>query len=779
MLFAAFVFTSLQCAMSGTLFRKVGGSLDVDVPLNSLPFLYVVSPNHELLCVIMQVNEKMEIFPGHHKMFRCSNSTEMGKVKMSLTNITREDAGPYGWSLGSMQRTNGTLMTLFVTDSPTLPTIHLLETPVFGHQVTVRCESNSTTIPANHSLVIGYQWFQYNHLLGNNSNIGIFGNSLITHLKSRREHQYECLATEGESESPMATLKFTPEYGPYDLDVNVSGTARLEEDSSLSVSCAADCKPACTYMWLKHERRLHDTESGMMVLQQVRRIQSGYYSCKASNIHGDLAKPVLVDVLYQPNIVKGATFTRTQTINEGQEVDIRCDVDSNPPPSTTWLKDGITVKQRVLDGDVPMISGAQHIFSNIFTKKSAVCRDGGRYRCQAKNGVGTVARETVTLIVKCSVRMAGDHPRSFITPRGATQNVTLDVIAYPKPVVEWKHIVGGKEAVVHKQRFIMTYVAMPNEFEHRVILTHIDVMDSDQGEYSTEMANGVGRSLEYSYIITVQVPPKAPEDLTVAFVGETYATIKWREGFNGHAIQHFEISFKHARATKDQPWTVDPTMINEGTTQVNLRGLDERTEYRIRVRAWNDIGTSGFSNELIIQTYGQGKTAQAESRSETRDREGQTTQRTISDHASSDENAHVKENETSFNGFYPESHGSRITWIVFALIGTSVVFLIVWFLLLKGPLKCMLMRLGVSLNQHGQIRVLENSFELSIQGDCGTDGCNDCAEKAGCSSRLSEHIYDVPDVVGASSNDAPALYLTTLERYTKLEQARQRLTCEF
>ncbi|XP_046571883.1 hemicentin-2-like [Haliotis rubra] len=764
MLFSVLVVAFLHCTFADPEFRRIGGDLDLDIQLPPFEFLYVVSPHHTPLCTIIKVNDTVKVYPGHQKL-RCRHSTEMGKVGMSLTNITSEDAGPYDWSVGSMLNTSGTLLMLFVTDTPTTPTIRLPKPPVVGQQATLICKSNSTTRPATHPLVMRYQWLQDNQPLSNNSIVGIAGDSLIIkRVKNRRQQQYQCLAKEAQSESILATLKFSPEYGPYHLDVNVSGKARPVEGSSLCVSCVADCKPSCQYMWLRKDNELHGTDSGVMVLTPVRRSQSGYYSCKASNRHGELEKQVQVDVQYQPNIMKGTTFTRTQTINEGQQVDIRCDVDSNPAPTITWLKDDIVVKRNVLDGDVPSINGVKNIFRNIFTKERAVCDDGGLYRCHAKNGVGNETEETVTLCVKCSVRTDGDHDRSFITPTGTSLNVTLHVIAYPKPkLIGWEHIVGDNAVEVNSHGYIMTYVAKPKKFEHSLILTHIDMTDNNQGEYRTEITNRVGSSLEYRYNITIQVPPKVPKELTVTMVGGTYVGILWKAGFNGHAIQHFEISFKYARAPEEQPWTVDPTIISEDTTHVNLSGLDEGTTYRIRIRARNNIGTSGYANILNFKTLGG----------------GQTTGRALSD-LTSDENTIMKDNETSFPGFHPESHGSRITGIVFALIGTSTVFLMVWFFLFKGPLKRMLMRLGGTMDQHTRMSVEENTYELRTPRECGSHGGDDDGEIAGCSSRQSEHIYDVPGVMEGADHAVPPVYLTTTSgRCSKLEQPRQRTTCEF
>ncbi|XP_067680669.1 neural cell adhesion molecule 2-like [Haliotis asinina] len=777
MLFSAIVVACLQCIFAGSVFRRIGDDLDLDVQLPPYEFLYVVSPHHTHLCTIIKVYHTMKIY-SDNQTFRCGQSTEIGKVRMSWTNITSQDAGHYHWSLGSMVNTSGTLLTMFVTGTPTVPTIRLKQIPVYGHQAILRCQSNSTTIPATHHLVMRYQWLQENQLLRNNSNILISGDSLtIKRVNHREEQQYQCLAKEDESESVLAKLEFSPEYGPYSLDVNVSEIARPVEDSNLCVSCVADCKPSCTYTWLRKDEVLYGAVSGVMVLPHVKRSRSGYYSCKAYNRHGDLEKRIQVDVQYQPNIMKETYFTPTQTINEGQEVDMRCDVDSNPAPTITWLKEDIVVKRKALDADVPNISGDQHIFRNSFTKKSAVCEDGGLYRCQASNGVGNEREETVTLHVKCSVRTDGDHDESFITPTGTSLNVTLHVIAYPKPLlIGWEHIVGDNAIKVNTQVYTVTYVAKPKEFEHGLILTHVDMTDIDQGEYRTEMTNDVGSSLEFRYIITVQVPPEAPKELRVTMVGETYVGILWKAGFNGHAIQHFEISFKSAGASEEQPWTIDPTIIREDTTHVNLSSLDKGTMYKIRIRARNDVGTSGYSNMVNVQTQRGGKPSRTDPRTTAA---GQTTGRPLWDHTS-DGNTLMKDNETSFVGFHPVSYGSRITGIVFALVGTSVVFLMVSFLLFKGPLKHRMMRLGGTMNQHTRMSVEENAYELPTTRDSGSGGGEDDGENAGCSSRQSEHIYEVPVVMEGTEHEVPSVYLMTAsERCRKLEQPRQRTTCEF
>ena len=98
--------------------------------------------------------------------------------------------------------------------------------------------------------------------------------------------------------------------------------------------------------------------------------------------HWDVTVPFLSHT-DQPNITN---ISGNQRVNETDTVNLTCEADGNPRPTTTWT--------RVSDSgnvSIPLIiTGKQ---------------DEGDYRCTASNGVGSGDSRTVNIFVKCKLQV--------------------------------------------------------------------------------------------------------------------------------------------------------------------------------------------------------------------------------------------------------------------------------------------------------------------------------------------------------------------------------------
>ena len=115
------------------------------------------------------------------------------------------------------------------------------------------------------------------------------------------------------------------------------------------------------------------------------------------------------------------------------------------------------------------------------------------------------------------------------------------------------------------------------------------VNEAGVGAYSTQIS-----------ATTLGYRPPAPTSLRVTSRGVTSVSIAWNQeqAQGGSPIRNFVIEY-----SKDGGYTwVTVKRSNSTALSATISGFTSKSNYRIRVRATNDVGTSGFSNELKVTT---------------------------------------------------------------------------------------------------------------------------------------------------------------------------------
>ncbi|ESO99882.1 hypothetical protein LOTGIDRAFT_158038 [Lottia gigantea] len=167
-----------------------------------------------------------------------------------------------------------------------------------------------------------------------------------------------------------------------------------------------------------------------LVINDINRSKSDNYTCTSRlDLHptiGDIlpqthSQSYIINVHYFDDIV----ITTNQTkLND--DVFIRCTVDSNPPASIKWFK----------DGDVELHTTN----SNIYFISSTSCLDTGNYSCLATNPFYTNQKtKSSELFVHCSPRLDAreDHRLKVSGNIGETVELTADIISYPGANFQW------------------------------------------------------------------------------------------------------------------------------------------------------------------------------------------------------------------------------------------------------------------------------------------------------------------------------------------------------
>lgn len=156
-----------------------------------------------------------------------------------------------------------------------------------------------------------------------------------------------------------------------------------QENSTLTVICVADCKPACTYKWLRGANEV--STAAALSLPGVQRDQAGIYTCVADNVvKQPSSKQITVDVQYGPRAVRMFPDEQQLYPVRGSTVSLKCWATCNPECTYTWYRSGLTLN--AVDGELDL--------KNVTTQAT------GEYKCVATNGIGSPASRSVSVNVR-------------------------------------------------------------------------------------------------------------------------------------------------------------------------------------------------------------------------------------------------------------------------------------------------------------------------------------------------------------------------------------------
>ncbi|PVD27511.1 hypothetical protein C0Q70_12673 [Pomacea canaliculata] len=157
----------------------------------------------------------------------------------------------------------------------------------------------------------------------------------------------------------------------------------VQENANLTVTCAADCKPACDFRWTKQGAAV--AQGAVLSLPAVQRDQAGDYRCLADNVvHAPSSRVVTLTVLYGPSDVTLFPDVTELFPARGSNVSVKCSATCNPSCTYTWYK-GARV--------VPSTSG-------VLMLSSLSTQDSGQYECKAANSIDPSSSRFVNILVK-------------------------------------------------------------------------------------------------------------------------------------------------------------------------------------------------------------------------------------------------------------------------------------------------------------------------------------------------------------------------------------------
>ncbi|XP_067651677.1 nephrin-like [Haliotis asinina] len=546
----------------------------------SFTAVYVISPAGAAVLQANILNNHQVVGNYTTRVTYTGNLTASPKVMaFDLSSAVRSDAGSYTCGRNGITDIIPQCgQKLFVLGQPTKPTVNGPSAPVFGRQVTLSCNSTSTTVPADHGLTLTYTWQR------DNAGITVIspGSPYTFTVNSRDSHSYRCRARESQAlESEWSQVyNMEPQYGPYVVTLQPSTLTYIKKEGQERVPtilCSAACKPACTYKWFKDATSHSD--GATLTLPVADRSQIGSFKCQASNTHGvQESSSVSVDVTYQASIsmLTANSINGSVTVNESDSVTFRCELDNAGNPMSVI---------RLLNG-TEELTMADDSTTALHRLESADCRQRGNYSCTATNSIGEPVTKWVELLVKCSPRLDDSLSQQlkFAAGLGNDVTVSVSVLAYPLPSFTWSRSNSTSQDLTASSSPV-------SDISVTVRLKLTNMQQQDFGNYNLTLYNEVGGSVTYTVSIAPAGPPQTPtqfRDLGNATTSSVW--LSWLPGFNGGHPQTFMIAY---RQFATRMWTVYKSYFDSDEMMVvEVTGLISGELYIFRLQAVNDFGDS-------------------------------------------------------------------------------------------------------------------------------------------------------------------------------------------
>ncbi|XP_070532919.1 hemicentin-1-like [Ptychodera flava] len=297
---------------------------------------------------------------------------------------------------------------------------------------------------------------------------------------------YTCLASNIAGESKFDT-KVSVNVPPTIGDSLDRYTAK--QYTSVRLECLVEGKPRPSVLWEKDDQMISSndphfiiSDSGSLLIPRVHARDRGVYKCLVSNTAGIASKNITLHVQVPPSVTDSG---REISVTLGETVELPCKVDSLPPPTFSWKRNGVDISKNdihylLLGSGSLQITRARYEDSAIFT-------------CVATNIVGNV---TIDVPVKVNVPpVISPGPTDIVAVLGNPTIVPCESLGDPTPTVTWTR--NGRDVNVLSEGYLLLESGS---------LQISSVLRADGGVYKCKVTNVAGSDEIYITLI-VNEPP--------------------------------------------------------------------------------------------------------------------------------------------------------------------------------------------------------------------------------------------------------------------------------
>ncbi|XP_070581750.1 hemicentin-1-like isoform X2 [Ptychodera flava] len=364
-------------------------------------------------------------------------------------------------------------------------------TSILGNPVILPCENSGDPTPQ-------ITWEKNSEPLLINGQIRRILDTGSLQIDSTRETdsgEYACIAYNiaGSATKIIILTVQNPPRIAKDIPLNI--TARVNTEATLY--CHASGIPRPTIVWLKNGApvRLYgddvsQREDGSLHIKSAQPVDSGVYTCMASNKAGNTTVNIDFTVYVAPTI-PGSSFPHNETAVTDTSLTLKCPVDENavPVPSIYWLKDGNRIGRN--QHGILIMSGGR-----LLQIPSVQITDAGRYTCIAVNAAGNGTKIYDVIVQVPPSIDDSELPIDIVKIEGTTLTLDCDSTAIPPPTLTW--LKNGAPITPNDRGIRIT-----GRGRHLHIA---NVEDFHRGQYTCVSSNIVGNSTKI-YTLAVQTAP--------------------------------------------------------------------------------------------------------------------------------------------------------------------------------------------------------------------------------------------------------------------------------
>ncbi|VDM60006.1 unnamed protein product [Angiostrongylus costaricensis] len=276
-------------------------------------------------------------------------------------------------------------------------------------------------------------------------------------------------------------------------------------NETVSLPCPAHAIPPPIRIWSYEGQNLEETYmlyehevDGELILPSVQLDNTGHYTCLVSNLAGDDSITYSLEVTLsfsygnkvheKPKIVSETPSTIDVIL--GLTLEIPCKARGTPEPERIWKKDGIQIRDDVLD-TVNVDSAGTLRIMNTQTSHS------GQYTCEVGNAVGTASQVTTVVVQEPPVILPATMS-NYTSVEGDLVEIRCYVKASPPAVIQWLR----KGVPIHD--------SIPGVSVDGGTLVIESVSKDDAAFYTCQVSNPAGKA-EKVIRLSVIVPPNIPD----------------------------------------------------------------------------------------------------------------------------------------------------------------------------------------------------------------------------------------------------------------------------
>ncbi|XP_031715320.1 hemicentin-1 isoform X1 [Anarrhichthys ocellatus] len=358
---------------------------------------------------------------------------DMGKT-LRLLKAATTDTGSYSCKAINIA---GSTEKDFFLDILVPPTIVGSGSPrdvsaIVKQEISLECHVHGVPFPT-------IQWYKDRKLvfLGD-PNLEVSNRGQVLKIKSARlgdKARYQCsvVNTAGKQSKDFNLNVFVP---PSIKSGNITSQVTALVDTLITLECEARGLPLPTITWYRNgeailsHRQLQYVERGhYLKMPRVQASDAGQYTCKVTSVAGSAEKSYELDVYLPPTIAGGDNGPTERKVVLSKPLILECEAGGHPPPSLTWLKDGVPVR----DGEsVRLLEQGSQI-----EILSATVSDSGRYVCVATSIAGEKeVKYDVKVLVPPFIDGADDVTDSTVIVSSPLE-LECQATGTPAPVITW------------------------------------------------------------------------------------------------------------------------------------------------------------------------------------------------------------------------------------------------------------------------------------------------------------------------------------------------------